>query len=75
MDEDFSGVNISYENWPRGQYTMGVKIPYDTGVPGENHSPVASHWQTLSHNVVSSTPCPSVVWNHNISGDRNWLIR
>jgi hypothetical protein len=24
-------------------------------VLGENHRPVASHWQTLSHNVVSST--------------------
>ena len=24
-------VTISYENWPRGQYTMEVKIPYDTG--------------------------------------------
>ena len=23
---------------------------------GENHRPVASHWQTLSHNDVSSTP-------------------
>jgi len=23
---------------------------------GENHRTVASHWQTLSHNVVSSTP-------------------
>jgi hypothetical protein len=23
---------------------------------GEDHLPVASHWQTLSHNVVSSTP-------------------
>jgi hypothetical protein len=22
----------------------------------KNHWPVASHWQTLSHNVVSSTP-------------------
>jgi hypothetical protein len=21
-------------------------------VPGENHRPVASHWQTSSHNVV-----------------------
>ena len=28
----------------------------NTGVPWENHRPVASHWQTLSHNVVSSTP-------------------
>jgi hypothetical protein len=27
-----------------------------TGVFGENHWPVANHWQTLSHNVVSSTP-------------------
>jgi len=24
----------------------------DTGVPGENHWPVACHWQTLSHNAV-----------------------
>jgi hypothetical protein len=30
----------------------------ETWVPGENHRPVANHWQTLSqsHNVVSSTP-------------------
>ena len=28
----------------------------DIGGPGENHWPVSSHWQTLSHNVVSSTP-------------------
>jgi hypothetical protein len=25
-------------------------------VPGENHHTVPSHGQTLSHNVVSSTP-------------------
>jgi hypothetical protein len=28
----------------------------ETDVPGENHRYVVSHWQTLSHNVVSSTP-------------------
>ena len=28
----------------------------ETGVPGENHRPVASHWQTFSHFVVLSTP-------------------
>jgi hypothetical protein len=28
----------------------------ETGVPGENHRPVTSHGQTVSHNVVSSTP-------------------
>jgi hypothetical protein len=25
-------------------------------VPSENYQPVTSHWQTLLHNVVSSTP-------------------
>jgi hypothetical protein len=29
-------------------------IGEETGVPRENHWPVASHWQTLSYNVVSS---------------------
>jgi hypothetical protein len=37
-----------------------------TGIPGENHRPVASHWQTLSHNVVSSTPVMSRIWTHNL---------
>ena len=37
----------------------------EIGVPGENHRPVASHWQTLSHNVVSSG-----IRTHNISYDR-----
>ena len=25
-------------------------------MPGENQTPVTSHWQTLSHNIVSSIP-------------------
>jgi hypothetical protein len=28
----------------------------ETGVSGEKQRPVLSHWQTLSHNIVSSTP-------------------
>jgi hypothetical protein len=28
---------------------------------GENHRPAASHWQTLSHNVVSGTLTTLVV--------------
>ena len=43
--------NISAISW---QLILLVK---ETGVqPGENHRPVASHGQTLSNNVVSSTP-------------------
>jgi hypothetical protein len=38
-------------------YVWGVVLLVEeTGVPGENHQPVVSHWQTLSHNVVSITP-------------------
>jgi len=32
-------------------------------VLGENHQPAASHWQSLSHNGVSSTP--HRVWDSN----------
>ena len=35
---------------------QSVLLVEETGVPGENHRPVASHLQTVSHNVVSSTP-------------------
>jgi hypothetical protein len=31
-----------------------MAVSFIGGVPGENHRPVTSHWQTLSHNVVSS---------------------
>ena len=39
--------NISVISW------RSVLLVEETG---ENHRPVTSHWQTLSHNVVSSTP-------------------
>ena len=46
----------------------------ETGVPGENHWPVANHWQPLSYNDVSSTPCDEWGSNsQNFSGDRHWL--
>jgi hypothetical protein len=47
--------NISSILW---QWVLLVE---ETIVPGENHLhvPAASHWQTLSHNVLSSTPCLS----------------
>jgi hypothetical protein len=42
--------NMSVISWG------SVILVEETGVPRENHRPVASHWQALSHNVVSSTP-------------------
>jgi hypothetical protein len=46
---------------PTGYFLLVEEIR----VPGGNHRPVASLWQTLSH-VVSST---------HFSGDRLWLHR
>ena len=42
--------NISVISW------WSVLLLEETRVPGENHRPAASHLQTLSQNVVSSTP-------------------
>ena len=35
---------------------QSVILEEEAVVPGEHHWPAASHWQTLSHNVVTSTP-------------------
>jgi len=43
----------------------------ETGGPGENLLPVASHRQTLSHNVVLCTPRLSGIRTHNVIGDRH----
>ena len=34
---------------------QSVLLVEESGVPTENHRPAASHFQILSHNVVSST--------------------
>ena len=46
-----------------------ILLVEETGVPRENHRPVASHWHTLSHNVVSSIPC------HELDSIYNWFHR
>jgi hypothetical protein len=44
--------NISVISW------QSFLLVEETGVPEENHRPAASHWQTLSHNVLSSNDVP-----------------
>ena len=44
--------NISVISW------LSVLLVEETGVPGENHRPAVSHWQTLSQNVVSTPTAP-----------------
>ena len=59
--------NISVISW------KSVLLVEETEVPRENHGPVASHWQTLSHNVVSSTSDLSGIRTQNVSDDGHWL--
>ena len=50
---------------------ISVILVEGTGVHGEKHWSAASHWQTLSHNAVLSTPHLSGIGTHNFSGDRH----
>ena len=55
--------NISVISW------QSVLLVEKIGVPGENHRPVASHWQTFAYNVVSGTPCHEWGLNSLLSYD------
>jgi len=61
--------NISVISW------RSVLLVEETGITGGNHRPVASHLQTLSHNVVSSTPRHERVRTHNFIGGKHRLHR
>jgi hypothetical protein len=40
--------NVTFNNISAILWQSGLLVE-ETGVPGENHRPAASHWQTLSH--------------------------
>jgi hypothetical protein len=50
---------------PSWSWSYGSLVE-ETGVPGKDHRPTESHWQTLSHNVVSSTPRHYLIRTHNL---------
>ena len=47
----FMVLNITYNNISVISCQSALLVE-ETGGPGENHRPVASHWQTLSHNPI-----------------------
>jgi hypothetical protein len=47
----FMVFNSNFNNIPAISW-RSVLLVEETRGPGKNHRPVASHWQTLSHNVV-----------------------
>jgi hypothetical protein len=48
-----------------------VLLVEETGVPGENHRPDASHRHSLSHKVVSITPRLGGLRTHNFGDEKN----
>ena len=55
-----TSINISVIWW------QPVLLVGETGLPGENHRPATSPFETLSHNVSVSG-----IRTHNVSGDRH----
>ena len=51
--------NISVTSW----WSHLLILVEEIGVPGENHRPVASHYRTLSNNMLWGAPRLGGIWN------------
>ena len=72
LESHISALKISFSGGGYGVSWRSVLLLEETEIPGENHRPVSSHWQTLSHNVVSSTHRLIGIQTQNLSGDRHF---
>ena len=54
---------------------ISVLLVEENGVPQKKHWPATGHWQTVSHNVLSSTPPYEWIRTHNFNGHRHWMHR
>ena len=50
FNDTFNNISVTSILWP------SALLVEETGLPRESYRPVACHWQTLSHNIVSNTP-------------------
>jgi hypothetical protein len=66
--------NVTFNNSSARSW-WSVILVEETELHGENHKPPTSHWQSLSHNVVSHTSHLSRIRTHMVSCDWHWLHR
>jgi hypothetical protein len=80
------GETMNYNTWLKIVCILGVRVRVivfnatfsnisviSCIIGWDNHWLAASHCQTVSHNVIPSTPRLSVIRIPDVSGDRHWL--
>ena len=73
MQNIFYGFTVLNATPLQQYFSYNMTVSFLVEEHGENHRPVASYWQTLLHNFVSSTSRLSGIQTPNVSGDRHWL--
>jgi hypothetical protein len=58
--------------YPKGLGIMTLTATFNNISTISNHRTATGHWQTLSRNVISSTPHSWGIRTHNISGHMNF---